>query len=140
MITKPTYTVLCMNYTGAHFRGIDDETDGQICLLEITGSEEDVVDYLLEECSYGKPPNGAKMTMGRYISAMEDGSISNFDGCGGVFSIEQDGKVLLDLSDEFWNEEELVDHAYSFYIPADQDLRTGLSLNTRIALRLKMEN
>ena len=94
-----TIKVLCMNYTGAHFRGFNDPADSQTCLLTLTGNDQNIIKYILENLSYG---GGEQYTFDDFINVLgRDAEIALFDGCGGVFEITEEDKVLVDLKEVF---------------------------------------
>lgn len=92
-----------VNYEGAHFRGIESNTDDILVKLTVEGEEQQVVDYLLHNFSYG--PDESITTVQQLVDGLKGNNVPIFDGCGGLLKIETTDfdtpTVLLDLTDEF---------------------------------------
>jgi len=87
----------CVTYTGARFRGMQDETDAQVCIVTFTGDEQQVVKYLLDNASYGYDEETHEgMNMQAFIAGLDDASIEQFDGCGGVLKVWHNDVLIYD--------------------------------------------
>lgn len=93
--------VRCSNYEGAHFRGIKSDTDETLCILPIKGEETKICTFLLNNCSYGQNSDKPINTINDLCVLLKHDSIPVFDGCGAILVIEQDGKALVDIRDEY---------------------------------------
>ena len=94
-------TICGWNYEGANFRGYFSETDERLLMISIEGNEQDVIDFILNEFSYGN-----YVDEDDYISSFKDlikgyaeGMIPNGDGCGGVISIIDDNGEIWTFID-----------------------------------------
>lgn len=88
-----------VNYEGAHFRGIASDTDDKQVLLTVEGEEQQVVNYLLSNFSYG--PDESVATVADLVVGLANNNIPIFDGCGGILKIstaDVNPTVLLDIS------------------------------------------
>lgn len=87
------------NYEGAHFRGIESDTDGRALKFTLIGDENDIVVYLRENFSYGDDDDN--LTIRDLANNIKNGDEPVFDGCGAVLKIEYEGNVLVDIINEF---------------------------------------
>lgn len=91
-------TVYAETYTGAHFRGFEDAADGRTVKAVLVGEERKIVDFILENFSYGEDDELG--TLKALIRGYKKGDVSQFDGCGGVLMIEgEDGKRMFFAND-----------------------------------------
>lgn len=109
-------SLLAVNYTGAHFRGLESKFDGRLHRIEIQGKEEDVVDFILGNYSYGSGELDeweddydeysrvpGEHTVEALVDRLGNDDITLFDGCGGFYWIKDEaGKMLWEYED--WKE------------------------------------
>jgi hypothetical protein len=82
------------NYTGSHFRGIADPHDGKSVKIVVTGTEQKIAEFILQNFNYGD--DGETYTLEKLIQEYKKGEIVQFDGCGGVLAIgDMNGKNLF---------------------------------------------
>ena len=87
-------TIRGWNYEGAHFRGIESNTDERPLRITLNGDEADIVNYILDEFSYG-PDEDTQLSLDELIEGFENGVIMNGDGCGCVLEIiDECGAVI----------------------------------------------
>ena len=91
------------NYTGHHFRGLPSPYDEVLLNVRLRGEETDVVEWILENFSYG--PQSEVRYLEELVSGYRKYTIPNADGCGGVIRI-------LDNStgDAVFEQEEMPDY------------------------------
>jgi hypothetical protein len=92
------YKVEAVTYTGATFRGMRDETDDRLVVLTFADDivEQEVVAFLLDEFSYGS--DDEEMDIAAYVAGLNSGDTAQGDGCGLVYKLWQDGKLLYDFN------------------------------------------
>jgi hypothetical protein len=97
------------NYTGANFRGIPDETDGQLCDLILNGDEVDIVDFILDNFDWGRQDDIKSIAV--LIDKLKREELGQFEGAGGVLYIrDAESNVLYVLEDieSFENDDVLI--------------------------------
>lgn len=89
-------------YTGAHFRGFDDDEDDVPVMAWLVGSEENITRYVRENFSYGSDGGKDKMSVATMVELYKRNHIPQWDGCGGVARIaDENGKLLFDCAREY---------------------------------------
>jgi hypothetical protein len=81
-------------YTGARSRGLADPADNRWVMMLLEGTERNIVDYLLENFSYGAQENIT--TVSDLARGISDRSVTMFEGCGGLLRLMQEnGKIIF---------------------------------------------
>ncbi len=91
-------TIHGTNYEGAHFRGFASDTDDVQVMINITGSENAIARYVLENFSYG---TDEKLTISQLVDDYKRHRTPQWDGCGGVVRIAVDGKEVFLVDDDY---------------------------------------
>ncbi len=86
-------TIIGWNYEGAAFRGIESSTDEQTVDLTLIGDEQDIVNFVLEQFSYGS--DEAITSVADLAAGYENEDIPNGDGCGGVIRLMDNDRETL---------------------------------------------
>jgi hypothetical protein len=111
-----------VNYEGAHFRGFESDTDESLVQVELHGEEQKVVDFILDNLSYGNDGwgdedetdpdcDGKIHTITEMCSSLRTGETPIFDGCGAVLKIQIVGskRALLNIINEYLQADEYAD-------------------------------
>ena len=86
--------VYAQNYTGANFRGFADPSDGVDVKATLQGQSNKIAAFILANFSYGSDDDS--LTLDKMIEQYESGDVPQFDGCGGVYKIEDvNGRELF---------------------------------------------
>lgn len=97
-------TVYGENYTGSHFRGFEDGDDGHIVKMVLKGKERKIVDFILENFSYGSEDDVG--TIDELRAGYKRGDIPQFDGCGGVLKLENEAGEEVYFAKDFVTKKE----------------------------------
>lgn len=85
-------TIWGTTYEGAHFRGFASDTDDLPVMISLTGTEQNICRYILENFSYC---TDEKFSVAKLVDEYKNGNIPQWDGCGGVVRIVVDGKQVF---------------------------------------------
>lgn len=84
------------NYTGAHFRGLDDKFDDRTVMIRLVGEQSDIVKLIRDNFSYG---GTGVHGLAALCDDLRTGREMQWEGCGGVARIWADGNVVFEDPD-----------------------------------------